>query len=69
MVVPRECGPELIGFLLVIADPAARHPCSMPDADLLDSSSVMNLQLTQLQQTPVSASKVLLGGLNDGYGL
>ncbi len=49
-IVGLLCGPDLIGFWLVVADQAARHPSSMPDADLLDSSSVLNLQLKQLQQ-------------------
>ena len=65
------CGPDLIRFLWAIADHAARHHLSMPDADL----RVLPLQIwgpqsasqTAAAYSQVSAFKALRGRLNVEY--
>ena len=65
------CGPDLIRFLWAIADHAARHHLSMPDADL----RVLPQQLwgpqsasqTAAADSQISAFKALRGSLNVEY--
>ncbi len=65
------CGPDLLRFLWAIADHAARHHLSMPDADL----RVLPQQLwgpqsasqTAAADSQVSAFKALRGCLNVEY--